>query len=123
LPAPYEPGGRDPCLACHRRLLQRTDRGDEPAHQVGEARRARLPQLPQLPAAAAAPLRGGMADSPDRETTRPRTTFGDVEPNRQTRQCHEAPERMWAAARMSRRGWPAGAWRLESSRRPGLTSA
>ena len=28
----------------------------------------------------ATPLRGGMADSPDRETTRPRTTFADVEP-------------------------------------------
>jgi transposase len=33
---------RDPGLACHRRLFQRTDRGREPAHQEDQAHRARL---------------------------------------------------------------------------------
>jgi transposase len=35
-------GGRDPGLACHRRLLQRAHRGDQPAGQEGQAGRARL---------------------------------------------------------------------------------
>jgi hypothetical protein len=29
--------------------------------------------------------------------------------------CHEPPERMWAAAKMSRRGWAAWAWRRRES--------
>jgi hypothetical protein len=72
--------GRDPGLAPDRRLLQRTDRGGEPARQEGEAGRARLPQLRQLPAAAAAALWRHLAGSPDRNTTRPLTTFRGVEP-------------------------------------------
>jgi hypothetical protein len=62
-------------------LLQRADRGREAAHQAGEAGRARLPQLRQLPPTAAAPLRGGMADSPDRKTARAPSTLGGVEPD------------------------------------------
>jgi transposase len=34
-------GGRDPRLACHRRLLQRAHRGDQPAGREGQAGRAR----------------------------------------------------------------------------------
>jgi hypothetical protein len=41
---------------------------------------ARLRQLRQLPAAATAPLRGGMANPPDREIARPLTTLGGVAP-------------------------------------------
>jgi hypothetical protein len=75
-------GGRGPRLPSHRWLLQRADRGRQPPHQEDQARRARLPQPRQLPAAAAAPLRGGMANFPDRETARPLTTLSGVEPSK-----------------------------------------
>jgi hypothetical protein len=71
---------RDPGLAPDRRLLQRPDRGDQPAHQEGEAGWVRLPQLHQLPATAAVALRRQVADSPHRKTAKPRTTLGGVEP-------------------------------------------
>ena len=47
----------------------------------GEARRPWLPQLRQLPAAAAVALRRQVADSPHRETAKPLTTLGGVEPS------------------------------------------
>jgi transposase len=53
------------------RLLQRSDRGGEPADQEGQGGRPWLSQLPQLPAAAAAALRRHVADSPDRKPARP----------------------------------------------------
>src|SRR6266511_2351083 len=73
-------GGRDPCLACHRRLLQRAHRGRQPAHQEGQAGRAWLPQLRQLPPTAAAALRRQVADAPHRTAARPLPTLGRVEP-------------------------------------------
>jgi transposase len=75
-------GSRDPCLAYHRALLQRADRGRQPAHQEGQAVRARLPPLRQLPAAPAAALRRHLADAPDRRTARPRTTVGGRRANK-----------------------------------------
>jgi transposase len=74
-------GGRDPDLPRHRRLLQRADRGHQPAGQEGQAGRAWLPQLPQLTAAAAAALRRQVADSPDGTTAKPLPTLGAVEPH------------------------------------------
>jgi transposase len=73
-------GGRDPCLACDRRLFQRADRGHQLADQEGEAGRARLPELRQLPAAAAVALRGQVADAPDRKTAKPLPTLDGVQP-------------------------------------------
>jgi transposase len=73
-------GGRDPCLACHRRVLQRTHRSAEPAGQKGQARRTRLPQLRQLPTAAAIALRRHVADSPNRKAARALPTLRGVEP-------------------------------------------
>ncbi len=66
---------RDPGLPRHQWLLQRTHRGRQPAHQEGQAGRARLPQLHQLPAAAAAALRRGVADPPDRKPASPLTSL------------------------------------------------
>jgi hypothetical protein len=73
-------GGRDPCLACHQGLFQRVHRGRQPADQEGQARRPRLPQFRQLPPTAATTLRRQVADSPNRETTRPLPTLGGEEP-------------------------------------------
>ena len=73
-------GGRDPGLAPDRWLLHRPHRGDQPAHQAGQAGRPRLSLLRQLPAAPAVALRRQVADARDRETAKPLTTFGGVEP-------------------------------------------
>ena len=67
-------------LPLDQELLQRTDRGREPAHQEGQARWPRLPQLHQLPPAPAAALWHQVADSPDRTTARAPSTLGGVEP-------------------------------------------
>ena len=77
-PARSRRGRPNPCLACHRRLFQRTHRGRQPAGQEGQAGRARLPQLHQLPAAAATALRRQVADAPDREAARPLPAVGGV---------------------------------------------
>jgi hypothetical protein len=61
-------------------MTQWAHRGGQPAHQESEAGRPWLPQLRQLPAAAAVALRRQVADSPNRETARPLTTLGGVEP-------------------------------------------
>ena len=63
-------GGRDPGLACHKRVLQRPHRGRQPAGQEGKAGRPRLPQLRQLPPTAATALGRDLAQSPNQKTTR-----------------------------------------------------
>jgi hypothetical protein len=63
--------GDDHAWGADRRLLQRAQRGDQPADQEGEAGRAWLPQLRQLPAAVAAALRHQVADSPHRKAAPP----------------------------------------------------
>jgi transposase len=77
---------RDPGLAPDRRLLQWAHRGDQPAHQEGEACRAWLPQFRQLPAEIAVALRCHVADSPHRKTAKPLTTLGGVEPDSEGQQ-------------------------------------
>jgi hypothetical protein len=130
-------GGRDPCLACHRRLLQRAHRGRQPAHQEGQAGRAWLPQLRHLPPTAAAALRRQVADAPHRTTARPLPTLGRVEPVHETlrrligssvvvgpasvSRRHERPSRIAVSRRSGTSRPPRWAARLQA--RVGLGSA
>jgi hypothetical protein len=74
-------GGRDPRLACHRRLLQRAHRGGQPAGQEGQAGRAGFRNFANYRLRLR--LRYQMADAPDGKAVEPLRSCRDLEPELQ----------------------------------------